>query len=143
MFPALQLPKANLRLSQKEGQYFVWCDVRKKQLKLTPEEWVRQHAMHFLIHQKGISIGRISAEHLLKINKQNRRCDILVIDQQGKAVLIVECKAPEITIDEKTFLQTSNYVRETGAQFFWMTNGLQHVVMDCMNGTFIEELPEM
>lgn len=143
MFPALNLPKATLKIAQKDGQYMVWCVIRKKQLILTPEEWVRQHVVHFLIHEKKISIGRINSEHLIVINGQNRRCDVVVLDDWGQPLLIVECKATHVPLDEKTFLQTSNYVRETNATYFWMTNGLQHVIMKCgIQPEYLPDLPD-
>lgn len=142
-YPPLNLPQANLKISKTGADFFVWCVVRKKNLLLTPEEWVRQHAVHFLIYQKEVPLGRIASEYLLNINGYKRRCDILVVDEFGKPQLIVECKATSILIDEKTFLQTSNYVKETGSRYFWMTNGLAHSVVDCNNPSeFLEELPE-
>lgn len=141
-FSPLNLPKADLKISQKGDDFLVWCIIRKKQLVLTPEEWVRQHAIHYLIHSKNISLGKINSEHLVKINGQNRRCDIVVIDPFGNPELIVECKANDIAIDEKVFLQTSNYIQETKARYFWMTNGLFHVVWDCKEGCYLTDLPE-
>ncbi len=82
-------------------------------------------------------------EHLININGQNRRCDVVVIDSEGKPILIVECKAHHVKIDEKTFLQTSNYVQETGAKYFWMTNGQMNVFMETgADVRYLSELPE-
>jgi len=124
----LNLPQATLKIAKKGDQVVVWCIIRKKHLVLTPEEWVRQHVIHFLITQKNVPIGRINSEHLVHINGQARRCDIVVVNDEGKPQLIVECKATTISIDEKTFLQTSNYVQQLKASYFWMTNGLTHVI---------------
>ncbi|MDH4472671.1 MAG: type I restriction enzyme HsdR N-terminal domain-containing protein [Fluviicola sp.] len=144
MMEPLNLPPAKLNLSRKGEQVVVWCIIRKKHLVLTPEEWVRQHAIHFLLNERQIPIGRINSEHLVQINGQARRCDIVVFSEFGKPVLIVECKATSIAIDEKTFLQTSNYVQQLQAPYFWMTNGLQHVMMDCRNpGVYLSELPAL
>ena len=142
LYPPLNLPQAALKISKKENQYFVWCEIRKNHLVLTPEEWVRQHAIHFLIHQRNVPIGKIASETLVVINNQNRRCDLVVVDDYGNPKLIVECKATSVSIDDKTLLQTSNYVRQTNASFFWMTNGLHHVVVDRNNpDTLLEEFP--
>lgn len=130
-YPPLNLPQAKLKIAKIENGYQIWCEIRRKQLILTPEEWVRQHVLHFLFNQQQIPVARIASERLVVINGQNRRCDIMVVDEFGQPLLIVECKASDITIDEKTFLQTSNYVRETKARYFWMTNGLQHAIVDC------------
>lgn len=142
MFPALQLPPATLKISKQDGNFWVWCVLRKKKLLLTPEEWVRQHVIHYLLNTQQIGAGRLISEMSLSINGQTRRADLVVLDEHGRGKLIVECKATTIPIDEKTFLQTSNYVQKTGAPYFWMTNGLQHVIMDCREGKFLEDLPE-
>ena len=142
--PSLNLPSASLKLSKEKDEFFVWCVIRRKKLLLTPEEWVRQHVIHYLIHHKKTPIERINSEHLLKINGQNRRCDVVIVDSYGKAKLIIECKAPEISLDEKVFLQTSNYIRESKAAYFWMTNGVNHVIVECENpGILLNELPEL
>ena len=143
-YPSLNLPSAQLKLSKEKEEFFVWCIIRRKKLVLTPEEWVRQHVIHYLIHRKKTPIERINSEHLLKINGQNRRCDIVVVDSFGNPKLIVECKASEIPLDEKVFLQTSNYIQKSKAAYFWMTNGLNHVMVECANPeVFLEELPEL
>lgn len=128
MMEPLNFPPAQLKLSRKGDQVFVWCIVRKKQLLLTPEEWVRQHTIHYLIDWKNVPIGRIGSEYTVQINQQARRCDIVVFSGEGKPQLIVECKATAIPLSEQTFLQTSNYVQQLNAPYFWMTNGLQHVI---------------
>lgn len=141
MMTPLNLPPAQLKITRKGDQLHVWCIVRKKQLLLTPEEWVRQHVIHFLLNHKNVSPGRINSEHKVPINGQLRRCDIVVFDAYGAPLLIVECKATTIAIDEKTFLQTSNYVQELRPRYFWMTNGLQHVMMDCQLSEYLQDLP--
>lgn len=144
MMTPLNLPPAQLKISRQGEQLLVWCIVRKKQLILTPEEWVRQHVIHFLLDHKNVAPGRINSEHKVQINGQSRRCDIVVFDEYAQPLLIVECKATSITLDEKTFLQTSNYVQELRPRYFWMTNGLQHVIADCtQNGIYLENLPEL
>lgn len=143
-YPKLNLPKADLKLSSKDDIVLVWCVIRKKNLQLTPEEWVRQHLIHFLIQQKQIPIERLAAEILLKINNQNRRADLVILDSFGQAFLVIECKAPEVRIDEKTFLQVSNYVQKTKAPYFMMSNGIQHIIMSClMPGTYLEDIPAL
>lgn len=124
----LNLPPAKLKLTRKDDAVFVWCTIRKKNLLLTPEEWVRQHIIHYLINEKKVPVGRMSSEHLVKINNQSRRCDIVVFGETANPLLIVECKAPDIQLSEMTFLQTSNYVQQLRTPYFWMTNGLQHAI---------------
>jgi Type I restriction enzyme R protein N terminus (HSDR_N) len=144
IFPPLNLPPAQLKIAKKGEQVVVWCIIRKKHLVLTPEEWVRQHAIHYLHHVKQVPIGRMNAEHLVPINGQNRRCDIIIFNQNGLPELIVECKATSVPIDEKTFLQTSNYVRETQAHYFWMTNGLAHIIINCHQpDEYLQDIPNL
>ncbi len=140
-FPPLQLPPAKMDLSKMDGEHYVRCIIRKKRLLLTPEEWVRQHILHYLIHHRLIPSGFISSEVGLKIRGQQRRCDILIRDRFGAPWLIIECKAPTVSISKETFVQTSNYVRELEVPFLLMTNGLQHHIMECKSGTILNDLP--
>jgi hypothetical protein len=147
MFKALSFPQAELKLTRKEGQVFVWCIIRKKSLVLTPEEWVRQHLIHFLIQEKQIPIGLIAAEMAIEINQLSRRCDVVVFGKDGKPRLIVECKAPEINLTEKTFNQIAQYNAALNVDLLMVTNGLQHIVcqIDRENTqlNYLKELPEM
>jgi hypothetical protein len=143
-YPSLNLPSAALKLSKEKEGFYVWCIVRRKKLLLTPEEWVRQHVIHYLIHYKKTPVERINSEHLLRINGQNRRCDVVVVDAFGNPKLIVECKASDIHLDEKVFLQTSNYIQQSKAAYFWMTNGLNHVIVECSKPeVHLENLPDL
>ena len=83
-FTPLHLPKAPLHLTQKEGVIFVMCQIRRKKLVLTPEEWVRQHAIHYLIQQKHVPQGLIASELGIKIRTLGRRCDIVVYGRDKK-----------------------------------------------------------
>ncbi len=147
MFKALSFPQAELKLTRKEGQVFVWCIIRKKSLVLTPEEWVRQHLIHFLIQEKQIPIGLIAAEMAIEINQLSRRCDVVVFGKDGKPRLIVECKAPEINLTEKTFNQIAQYNAALNVDLLMVTNGLQHIVcqIDRENTllNYLEELPDL
>jgi type I site-specific restriction-modification system R (restriction) subunit len=128
MFPALNLPRAELKLVRKNEQVFVWCIIRKKQLVLTPEEWVRQHIIHFLISEKNIPIALIAAEMAIEVNKLSRRCDIVVFSKDAKPLLIIECKAPEVAITEKVFNQIAQYNFNLNVDLLMMTNGIDHVI---------------
>lgn len=141
----LTLPKAALKLSRKGDNLFVWCVVRKKTLLLTPEEWVRQHVIHFLINDKKVPKGLISSELSIIINALNRRCDIVVFSKDGVPVMIVECKAPEVTLDEKVFHQIAHYNFKMNVDYLMMTNGIHHVFckIDRSNQKiiYLEEIP--
>jgi hypothetical protein len=146
MFKPLNLPPAELKLSRKEGQVFVWCIIRKKTLVLTPEEWVRQHIIHFLIKTKTIPQGLIAAEMAITVNDMVRRCDVVVFGNDGKPKLIIECKAPEINLTENVFHQIAQYNFTLNVDNLMVTNGLEHVVCkidrDSNELIFLELLPE-
>lgn len=146
MFTPLSLPNASLKLTKKEELVLVWCIVRKKKLLLTPEEWVRQHVIHFLLTEKQIPLGLIAAEMTIEVNKLVRRCDVVVYGNDGKPKLIIECKAPEINLTEKTFQQIAQYNFTLNVDFLMVTNGLNHIVcqIDRSNSklNYLESLPE-
>ncbi len=146
MIQALALPKANLKLSKKGENLFVWCVSRKKTLLLTPEEWVRQHVIHYLVNDKNIPLGLLISEYSIKVNKLSRRCDIVVIGKDKQPKLIVECKATDVAINQKTFQQIAQYNFQLNVDYLMLTNGLHHVIckIDRVNNAFIylEELPD-
>lgn len=123
----LHLPKANLKLTRKGEELYVWCVIRKKTLMLTPEEWVRQHIIHYLINDLGVPLGRIASEYPIILNDMQRRCDIVVFDAFAKPIMIVECKAPEISLNEEVFHQIAHYNRQLQVDYLMVTNGLHHV----------------
>jgi hypothetical protein len=123
---ALNLPRAPLRLSRKNEVISVFCVVRKKNLVLTPEEWVRQHIIHYLIHQLETPVGLISSEAGIKVNTLDRRCDILVYGNDKKVKVLVECKAPDISIKEKVLHQITQYNSKIQADYLWLSNGIHH-----------------
>lgn len=122
----LNLPVAPLKLSRLNGSIYVFCIIRKKKLLLTPEEWVRQHCIHYLIKQKGISLSKITSELSIAVQGQQRRCDVVVFDNELKAEILVECKAPEITLNEKVVDQIIQYNSILNVKKLWITNGLVH-----------------
>lgn len=145
MITPLNFPKADLKLRRREDVVYIWCILRKKELVLTPEEWVRQHTIHYLIGEKKISEGLISSEHPLRYNGLSKRADIVVFNRAQKPVLLVECKAPEINITEKTFQQIAQYNSQLGVDYLMLTNGLTHVYCyidrEKEQFQYLEELP--
>jgi hypothetical protein len=143
--PALNLPKANLKLSKKGKQVYVWCITRKKELMLTPEEWVRQHVIHFLINTKKVPSGLIASEQNISIHQLNRRCDIIVYGKNQIPKLLVECKAVNVILDTKSLHQIAHYNSQLNVDLLWITNGLTHVLyrIDRVKKTLniIDELP--
>jgi len=146
MIQKLNLPISNLKLTKNEqGQIFVWCIIRKKKLVLTPEEWVRQHVIHFLINEKKVPESLIASEVELQINGLKRRCDILVFSQDKKPLLVVECKAPEVDLSQSTLFQIAQYNSVLNCPYLFISNGLSHFCfnIDLKNHQFqtINELP--
>lgn len=145
MFTPLNFPKTELKLSRKGEEVYVWCVFRKKKLLLTPEEWVRQHVLHFLVKQKSVPQSLIAAEYGIEVNKMTRRCDGVVFNREGEAVVLVECKAPEIKLTEAVFHQIAQYNFKLRVEWLMMTNGLQTIVarVDQKSGTirYAEEIP--
>ena len=124
----------------------IFDKLRKKYMVLTPEEWVRQHFVHFLIDKKNYPTSLIALEKQLTINNRKKRTDILVFNTEGSPEIIVECKAPSIKITQDTFDQIARYNLKLQANFLIVTNGLEHFYckMDFENETyiFLKEIPD-
>lgn len=142
MFPQLNLPLAEIRT--KDGM--IWDILRKKYLKITPEEWVRQNFIHYMINHLGYPLGRMASEFKVDYYRMNKRCDIVVFDESLKAKVIVECKAPEIRITEDTFYQIAKYAHVLKAEFLILTNGMEHycalIKSDRNSIIYLKEIPE-
>lgn len=124
----LNLPKAQLKLIKKMGEVYVWDIFRKKQLLLTPEEWVRQHILHTLVNHNNYPVHLIVSEQGISVNGLTRRCDAVVY-KNGVPVMIVECKAPHIVIDEKVVHQIAQYNFKLTVNFLLLTNGLRTIIL--------------
>jgi len=105
----LIFPEFEYKLTKKEGKLFIYDSIAKKYRALSPEEWVRQHCLNFLTNHLGYPATKIQIERAFKVNKLTRRTDIQVFDSKGELLLIIECKAPYIEIDEVSFQQISQY----------------------------------
>lgn len=114
-----------IRLKQTEGKWFISCMIRKKWLVYTPEEWVRQHVLHFLTKEKKFSTSNIKLEQIVDINGMKKRSDITIF-RKDKPMVMVECKAPHITITQETFDQLARYNAQIGSEYLMITNGLNH-----------------
>lgn len=133
-FQKLNIPSAKLKLTKRSVQpsgttvYYVWDEFRNKKVKLTPEEWVRQHFLHYLVNYYNYSKGFIGVELGINVNKLNRRCDAVVFDKTGVPLMIVECKAPDVPLTEKTLHQIASYNFKLQVNWLVLTNGLKTVV---------------
>ena len=100
--------------------------IRRKYVKLTPEEWVRQNFVQYLINEGKYPAGLLGIEVFFRLNKLKRRIDILVHNRAGQPILIVECKAPEVKLDEVVFDQIATYNFKLKLPYLVVTNGLHH-----------------
>ena len=135
----------SFRFKNSENKVSIFDEIRKKFILLTPEEWVRQHVIRFLMDEKNYPKSYINVEKAVKINGMNKRYDIVVFNKDGSIFLLIECKAPEITIDQKTFDQIARYNMILNANYLMVTNGLNHYFCEMdfekEQYTFLTDLP--
>ena len=141
----LNLPPYPFKLSQKDNQLFIFDELRKKNLVLTPEEWVRQHFIQYLILHKKYPKSLIKVEGGLKLNKLQKRTDILIYSKTGLPEILVECKASFVKIDQKVFDQIARYNMIHQVKYLVVSNGLKHYFceIDYKNTSyiFLKDLP--
>ncbi len=141
----LNLPTYQFKIKSNENKYFIFDIIRKKYVHLAPEEWVRQHIVHYLIEEKKYPISLINVEKKVVVNGTLKRTDILIFNNKGLPQIIVECKAPQVTITQQSFDQIARYNLSLKAPYLMVTNGITHFncTMDFENNNyiFLEELP--
>src|SRR6187402_2015143 len=121
----LNLPAFEYNVKESDGRIWIYDVLRKKYLVLTPEEWVRQHFLHYLLNHVQYPKSLIKVEGGLKFNRLQKRTDIVVFDRNGSPWMIVECKAPDLPINESTLRQASVYNATLKAKYLVMTNGMK------------------
>lgn len=143
--PNLNLPSYPFVLKKKEGKLYIKCIVRNKILLLTPEEWVRQNFIAYLIQEKNTPKNLIAVEKQILVNDLIKRFDILVYNTHGVAQTLVECKAPKVEVNQAVFEQISGYNMTLKVPYLIVTNGLVHYVakVDFTNKKveFLKEIP--
>ncbi|MDM1073852.1 type I restriction enzyme HsdR N-terminal domain-containing protein [Empedobacter brevis] len=136
--------KYQIRLKQAQDKLYIFCLIRKKWLVYMPEEWVRQHVLNYLINDLGYSVSAIALEVPVDITGMRKRADIVVFRQETPWIM-VECKAPHITISQATFDQIARYNIVLGSQLLMVTNGLNHFYckmnFEEKRYDFLKELP--
>jgi len=142
----LNLPAYDFKY-RTDGKNLLVLDVyRKRFVKLTPEEEVRQRFARYLVEEKGFPASLIMTEYALEVNKLARRCDILVHKPAGYPALLVECKAPEVKISQATFDQVARYNLAFRVKYLIVTNGLKHyccqIDFDTEKVSFLSEIPD-
>ena len=142
---ALNLPDHGVKTKHAPEGERIFDPVRRLWVALTPEEWVRQHVLNYLIIELVCPASLIAVEHKLLVNKLSKRADIVVHAPDGRPVLLVECKAPEVKVDQSTFEQAARYNTEFKVPFLLVTNGLVHFccLVDHSNGRieFLSKVP--
>jgi hypothetical protein len=141
----LNLPSFGYKLRNDNGKVWIFDVIRKKYLVLTPEEWVRQHFANYLIHHLEYPRSLMKMEGGLEFNRLRKRSDIVVYDSAGEPWMVVECKSPDVPIDDSIMRQASMYNATLRAKFLTITNGMQHfccrILWDERKTEMLTELP--
>jgi hypothetical protein len=140
----LNLPKFDFKLIKENNYVKIFDEIRKKYLVLTPEEWVRQNLIKYLISAKGYKATTTSIEKMVNINGNPKRFDIVFYKRDLKPFLLVECKAPSVRLDQSTVDQIAVYNGVLNAEYMLLSNGMNHI---CFQNTdegvkFLKEIPE-
>ncbi|RKN81275.1 type I restriction enzyme HsdR N-terminal domain-containing protein [Ulvibacterium marinum] len=142
----LSFPTYDFRFKSRENKICIFDVIRKKFVVLQPEEWVRQHVIHYLIHEKRYPKSFINVEKQLTINSIKKRYDVVVFKNDGNIHALVECKAPEIRITQRTFDQIARYNMKLNADYLMVTNGMEHFYCkmdyEAEKYHFLEHIPD-
>lgn len=142
----LNFPDYTFRFKNSENKVAIFDEIRKKFIILTPEEWVRQHVVKYILEQKMYPKSHVNVEKIVKVNGLTKRYDVVIFNPDGSIFLLVECKAPGITISQNTFDQIARYNMSLNAIHMMVTNGLNHYFcqMDYEQEKyfFLPDLPE-
>lgn len=142
----LNLPSFEIRLQRDDEGVKIFDRLRKKFIILTPEEWVRQHFVNYLINHKGFPESLMANEIGITLNGTRRRCDTVVFDKHGSPMVIVEYKASSIVISQSTFDQIVRYNMVLHARYLIVSNGMNHyccrIDYDNMSYDFLKEVPD-
>ena len=143
---ALNLPLFNSSIQMQDGIEVIFDEFRKKWVRLTPEEWVRQQFLMYLHVHLGYPATAIAVEKSLTYNGMTRRPDAVISGRNGQILMVLECKKPDVIIDEKTFLQAATYTSVLGNAYILITNGLSHFVCKtdaaALKIHFLQEIPD-
>ncbi len=121
----------------------IFDQIRKKMIALTPEEWVRQNFVHFLISEKGYPASLIAIETKVIVNGLNQRADIVCYNKKGLPLMVIECKAPEVKITQQVFEQVARYNLKLKTSIICVTNGLNHycAILQKQEYSFLKDIP--
>jgi type I site-specific restriction endonuclease len=142
----LNLPEFDYNLKKAEGKVWIFDVIRKRFVVLTPEEWVRQHFIHYVITESKYPRSLIKIETGLIYNQLRKRSDIVVYDRVGAPWMIIECKSPDQELNQQTLQQVTVYNHTLKAKYFAITNGLKHFCVEVnRNGkqnVLLKEFPD-
>jgi hypothetical protein len=142
----LNFPTYSFRFKNSENKVAIFDEIRKKFIILTPEEWVRQHVVQYLLQEKKYSKSYVNVEKLIKIKGLTKRYDVVVYQPNGKLFLLIECKSFDVKISQQTFDQIARYNLTLKAKYLMVTNGQNHYFcqMDFENEkyVFLKDLPD-
>ena len=122
----LNLPAADIRLEKRRGQLYLWDYLRTRWIRVTPEEWVRQHFTLWMISELGYPRGRMAHEVSLQVGERKRRCDAVFYDRHGQPQIIMEFKAPDVAISQSACDQIIHYNQALHVPLLILSNGIQH-----------------
>ncbi len=146
MMEPLNLPTYFFRIKEDHGKKYIFDEIRRRFVLLTPEEWVRQHAVNFLVKEKRFPMQLISVEKGFKQNRNRMRYDLLVYDRKGKPLMIIECKAPGVEINQHVFDQAGRYNHKHQAAYMLITNGMKHyccfIDIASRQFSFLQDVPD-
>jgi predicted type IV restriction endonuclease len=141
--PVLNFPPIDARFQNNEaGVMQVFDMVRRKFVVLSPEEWVRQHLIHYLIYHKEVPMSMVSVEKQLMLNGTRKRTDVVVFHKSLKPLMIIECKAPSVVLDQNAVNQILRYNLTLNVPYLFISNGRQHICLK-INGAAPEILKEI
>lgn len=142
----LRLPVFPFKIINREGKRYIFDDIRRKYVALTPEEWVRQHFVSYLRHTKGYPTGLIANETQIDLNGTRKRCDTVVYDRALKPLMIVEYKAPSVVITQSVFDQITRYNMVLHVEYLTVSNGLHHyccrIDYERQTYSFLDDIPQ-
>ena len=125
------------------GKEQIFCDWRRKFVRLTPEEWVRQHILHFLVEEMCYPQARIAVEHPIEVGETKKRCDAVIVDEQLKPLCIIEFKAETVALTQKVFDQVAVYNRKLSVPYLIVSNGKSTFVCKVLarGYEFLQDIP--
>lgn len=143
---SLNLPIYDTKIAARNGKKVIFDIIRRRYVALTPEEWVRQHFVHFLISHKNYPSALMANEVLLNLNGMNKRCDTVLYNKDLSPKMIIEYKAPHIEITQKVFTQISNYNLVLKVDYLIVSNGIDHYCCQMnyenQSYTFLKDIPD-